>query len=190
MSSLTPAERAARDSRIVAAVRDGEPREAVAARFGITTRQVRRIVSAQPSSGSVAVPPLDVPEGGPLSIDPLGELARAIATHRDAVDRLRGIAIRSGDGPVALGAWKAAAQTARDLLGVLRDAGVTPPSSFDWRGEGMWARAWAALEAVAREHGLDDESIHAAWVRNLDRPHAGVELTGLGPADDLDRVAA
>jgi hypothetical protein len=186
--TLTPDERAARDQRIVEAASGGEPRQAIADRERLTDRQVRRILARRPAEAVVQVPDLDVPDV--ISVDPLRELSRAIATHRDAVDRLRAIAVRSANEAVAVGALKAAAQTARDLLGLLRESGLTPPTAFDWRNETLWSRAWAALEAVAEEHGLDAEAINAAWLRHLDRPRVGVELTGLGPADDLDRVAA
>lgn len=186
--TLTADERVARDERIVEAARRGESRQEIARRERLTDRQIRRILARRPAHGMVNVPELKVPDV--ISVDPLRELSQVIATHRDAVDRLRAIAIRSANEAVSVGALKAAAQTARDLLGLLREAGLTPPSSFDWRAEGQWARAWRALEAVAQEYGLDDDAINAAWVRNLGRSRAGVELTGLGPSDDLDRVAA
>ncbi len=186
VSDLTADERAVRDARIVSAARAGESRQVIAVREGLTDRQVRRIVSRQPSRGTVAVPELEVAEV--LTIDPLGELGRAIALHRDAIDRLRAIAVRSQNESVAVGALKGAAAAARELLGLLRDAGLTPPAAFDWRGELQWRRAWEALGEVAGELGLDEAAVTAAFHRRFER-RRDVELVGLGPSSDLEAAA-
>lgn len=178
---MSAEDRAARDAAIREMARRGEPRSAIASAFGLTTRQVRRVLAGS-SRPPAEVADLDVP--AIIAIDPLTELGRCVAVHHEAILRLRTLAARSANEAVAAGAAKSAATTSRDLLEVLREAGLTPPAAFDWRSEAEWARAWEVLGRIADEMGIDPDRINTEFHR-LSGPSREIELVGLGPANDL-----
>src|SRR5437899_1614082 len=122
----TRQERAVRDSRIRRAAAAGVTVEAIAAAEQISVRTAFRVLASSPAVSA----PAELEVRPVLEVDPFGELAHAIAMHRDVAARLRQIAASGRNESAAVGAARSAAAVSRDLIELLSTAGLLPSAPF------------------------------------------------------------
>ena len=161
---LTSTQRAARNRQIAVERAAGEPWDVIAARHGISERQARR--------GRIE----HIRSGAALDADPNDVLREAVAIHRDVLQGLAAVGIRADNSAAQVGALRARATTALQLVHLLAWAGLVPDSAGAWRFARDLSGFVGAMVAVVERHGLDVEEV----VEELDQIGGGLPraLTG------------
>lgn len=155
MSTSRPnrARRTERDNRISAAVRRGEPLEAIAVREGLSPRHVRRIKATLSATTDREMEGVEWHE-----LDPFAEVAAAVTTHRWAIRELRRIAERTANDAARVGAVKAAPTIAAALIDLLSGVGLFPAQPVDWWSENEWRAGWQSVFETCKAAGIDLET--------------------------------
>src|ERR687896_322010 len=99
------AERKLRDRAIVEARGRGEPPAAIARRFDVSERTVRRVIER------ARVAPVDLDD-----LDPDEALREAVAVHRETIEQLGRLGRRGKNTSAQVGAMAARARASRDLI--------------------------------------------------------------------------
>lgn len=164
---LTSTQRAARNRQIAVERAAGEPWDVIAARHGISERQARRGRIEHIRSGA---------SSAALDADPNDVLREAVAIHRDVLQGLAAVGIRADNSAAQVGALRARATTALQLVHLLAWAGLVPDSAGAWRFARDLSGFVGAMVAVVERHGLDAEEV----VEELDQIGGGLPraLTG------------
>jgi len=136
--SLTSAQRAERDRRVRADLRGGLSLREVAVRYGISTRQARRVMAARTTDDegvtavAIARPVSGSGDDRTPTLTPADVVNRVLCPHLVALDTLTEIA-RGGDNSNArLGAAGRLPGAAASFLAALAQLGLAPGAAPEW----------------------------------------------------------
>jgi hypothetical protein len=154
----TDATRSQRNRAIVAARAAGTTWREIEAEFGLSTRQCRQVVADARAATDGSIPALDV--------DPDAVLARVVADHEWAAERLRRLAEKADNDSAKVGAAKGCAAVGRDLVALLVGVGIAP-RRVEWRN---FRDAKTLAEAMMRQlvEALGEEAA-IEWTKQLPR---------------------
>jgi hypothetical protein len=159
-------EREDRAARIAELHGSGESPSAIAEAVGLSKRQVQRVVNrldAETVTGTLA--PLPVP--GPRAINPVGEMAQAVAVLDQVEAEARNLVTNAREESTKVAALKMLSQLATSRLDLLARMGALPPGP-QWLDEVKALSAWEAALDVAEEAGLDRAVVAAAIRQRLE----------------------
>lgn len=159
-AALNSTERALRNKQIATQRACGDTWAEIAARHGISERQARRSRTEHITSG------------GPvawLEADPNEVLREAVDIHREVLSSLAAAASAADNSAAQVGALRARATTALQLVNLLAQAGLVPDSAGAWRFAREVTGLVAAVVAVAERQGLDVETIIEEFDRIIPR---------------------
>jgi len=150
---MNSTERVERNRRIAEEHSRGVPWAAVAQHHGVSERQARR--AAREAREALAGAEVGAEVSDALVIDPAALLARVVAIHDRALDRLERLADAADNDSARLGAARSAPAVAASLLNVLARAALLPDAPSTWRNVRDMRLVAEALERVADRRGLD-----------------------------------
>jgi Homeodomain-like domain-containing protein len=176
MMSGVSADRKLRDRGIVEARQRGESPAAIAKRFDVSERTVRRLIEQARRA------PVDLDE-----LDPDVALREAVAVHREAIEQLGRLGRRGNNASAKVGAAAARARASRDLIQLLAWGGRLPDRPATWRvmlDLKQLGRDVTVLLAAIKQGAIEREAVEQFFVQRVPKAN---RLPAV-PQEEIDKL--